>query len=101
MILHAVYFDPCDDPEELRSIMTGLADLVGQIDGFLEFSHGPNIDAEGKSSEASYGFVCTFATARALATYAQDARHRALGARLVAMCGGAEAIKVYDIDTID
>lgn len=78
-------------------VMKGLGALVGQIDGFTGFTHGPNIDLEGKSPEAAYGFICTFSDRDALLRYADDPRHRALGARLVALCGGAESIKVYDI----
>jgi len=56
--------------------MASLGNLVGAIDGFKAFHHGPNIDVEHKSPEA-----------------------QVLGSRLVALCGGSEQIKVYDIDT--
>ncbi len=103
MILHSVYLSlPIDaDPSELVSLTNALADLVGEIDGFTSFQHGPNIDVEQSSPEAQYGFICTFNDIDALKRYAIDPRHRALGARLVALCGGVEQIKVYDIDTGD
>lgn len=102
MILHAVYLSLAEsaDPHELADVMQSLAALVGQIDGFTAFHHGPNIDAEAKSPEAQYGFHATFSDRAALDRYAGDPRHRALGARLVVLCGGAERIKVYDIDTV-
>ena len=101
MIHHAVYFPIPEntDLHELAAVMQGLKNLVGQIDGFTGFQHGPNIDAEGKSPEAQYGFHGVYTDRTALDRYAADPRHKALGARLVALCGGAEAIKVYDIDT--
>ena len=99
MIHHAVYLslDTTYDQNELAELMAGLAALVGTIDGFTAFHHGRNIDLEGKSPEAAYGFTCTFTDADAAMRYASDPRHQALGARLVALCGGAERIKVYDI----
>ena len=100
MIQHVVMLRLVDDPgEELRSVMSGLAALVGRITGFTAFQHGPNLDAEGKSPDHAYGFICTFDNAAALADYADDPEHQALGKRLVALCGGGEGIMVYDIDT--
>lgn len=101
MILHCVYLETPEaaPTAALHDIMHGLSQLVGQIDGFTRFDHGPNIDLEGKSPEAPYGFICHFNDRTALARYAQDPRHRALGARLVGLCGGADRIKVYDIET--
>ncbi len=100
MIHHAVYFTPIDpiDEPELAAVMDGLAGLIGEIDGFTAFHHGTNIDLEGKSPEASYGFTCIFADKAAAIAYANDPRHQALGGRLVALCGGADRIKVFDID---
>ncbi|MCF2871829.1 Dabb family protein [Octadecabacter sp. G9-8] len=101
MIYHAVYLSLTEtaDRHELASVMSGLENLLGQIDGFVAFHHGPNIDAEGKSPEAHYGFHGLYDDRAALDLYAADPRHQALGARLVALCGGADGIKVYDIET--
>jgi hypothetical protein len=101
MILHTVLLPlpPDHDAGEATSVMQALAALVGRIDGFTAFAHGPNIDAEGRTPGHPYGFVCTFADRAALDRYAADPRHLALGARLVALCGGAEGILVSDIDT--
>lgn len=100
MIHHAVYLSLSGnaDPSELAEVMTSLAELVGQIEGFTAFNCGQNIDLEQKSPEAQYGFHATYTDRAALARYADDPRHQALGARLVALCGGADKIKVYDIE---
>ncbi len=99
MILHAVLcaLHPDHDVGELAAVMAGLAALP--LDGFTDFQHGPNIDAEGKSPGHPYGFICTFADRGALDRYATDPGHKALAARLVALCtGGGDGIVVYDID---
>lgn len=99
MIHHIVFLSltKAADRAQLADVMTALGGLVGQIDGFTGFTHGANIDVEGKSPEAPYGFVCIFADLAALHRYADDPRHQALGAQLVALCAGADGIKVYDI----
>lgn len=101
MILHAVYLSVPDDADrtELADIMAGLKNLVGKIDGFTAFYHGDNIDVENSSPEANYGFHGTYTDRVALASYANDPRHQALGGRLVALCGGTDGIKVYDVET--
>ena len=97
MIQHIVMLNLADDGD-LPSVMEGLGTLVGQIDGFMGFDHGPNIDVEGKSPDFPYGFVCQFRDRAALDEYAADPRHQAYGQRLVAMCrGGAEGIMVIDL----
>jgi len=104
MIQHCVFcrLSPAHDPAELAAVMAGLAALVGEIRGFTAFAHGPNIDMEAKSPGWPYGFVGTYASRAALATYAENPRHRALGARLVALCeGGGDGIVVYDIEAED
>jgi hypothetical protein len=101
MILHAVYLSLPDgsDRVELADIMAGLHNLIGKVDGFTAFHHGENIDVENSSPEANYGFLGSYTDRAALATYATDPRHQALGERLVALCGGTDGIKVYDIET--
>ncbi|MEL6609522.1 MAG: Dabb family protein [Pseudomonadota bacterium] len=100
MILHVVMLRLRADPDraELSDVMAGLAALVDRIPGFVGFEHGPNIDAEHKSPDFPYGFVCRFASADALAAYAANPTHQGLGARLVALCdGGGDGIMVYDL----
>ena len=98
MIQHIVMLAlPQDhDAAELQAVMDGLAAL--DLPGFMGFSHGPNIDLEDKTPNYPYGFICTFADRAALETYAADPGHRALGARLVALCGGGDGIMVMDLD---
>ena len=103
MILHAVYLSLTEtaDLTALTKVMQDLEELVDEIEGFTAFHHGPNVDLEGRSPESPYGFQATFTDRPALARYANDPRHQVLGARLVTLCGGPEAIKVYDIETKD
>lgn len=97
MIQHIVMLSlPADhDADELQAVMAGLAAL--DLPGFDGFQHGLNIDLETKTPNHPYGFICTFADQQALETYAADPAHQALGARLVALCGGAEGIMVMDL----
>ena len=100
MIQHMVFLSlqPDADQAELADVMSGLSELMQVFEGFLGFSHGPNRDFEGKSAEAPYGFICSFEDAEAVERYAVNPQHKALGARLVALCGGADRIKVYDLE---
>ncbi len=97
MIQHVVMLSLVEDHDEaeLQSVMTGLAEL--DLPGFEGFSHGRNIDLENKTPDHPYGFICTFKNQSALETYAADPDHQALGARLVALCGGGEGIMVMDL----
>ena len=97
MIRHIVMLRAAPE-DTLDALMGALAGLVGEIDGFTGFSHGRNIDAEGKSPDYRYGFVCEFEDEAALHRYACDGRHQTIGADLVALCeGGADGIMVYDL----
>lgn len=99
MIQHIVLLRlrPDHDAAELQAVMLGLGTL--HLPGFTDFTHGPNRDFEGKTANYPYGFIGTFKDADALATYAADPAHQALGARLVALCqGGADGILVADLD---
>lgn len=98
MIQHIVMLSLLDnhDPVELSDVMDGLAAL--DLPGFMSFDHGPNRDFEGKTPDHSYGFIGTFSDADALQTYAANPDHQALGGRLVALCGGGDAIMVIDLD---
>lgn len=98
MIQHIVMLGLLDgyDAGELDTVMRGLAAL--DLPGFIGFSHGANRDFEGKSPDYPYGFIGTFTDAAALKLYAADPDHQALGARLVSLCGGADAIMVIDLE---
>ena len=98
MIKHIVALSLVEnvDPSELADVMAGLAAL--NIEGFVDFEHGENLDFEKKSQAYPYCFICHFRDEVALARYANDPEHQKLGARLVAMCrGGADGIFVMDI----
>ena len=99
-LAHCVFIglDPGHDPAELSRVLDGLAALQPHIDGFLHFLGGPNVDLEQMSPEFDAGFVITFRDRAALARYAVDPRHKALGARLKGQCR-AGGIKVFDIET--
>lgn len=84
------------DPVELISVMSGLGAL--ELPGFAGFEHGPNRDLEQKTLDYPYGFICTFDNVAALEVYAADPGHQALGARLVALCGGGDGIMVMDLE---
>ena len=101
MIRHCVFLRLAAgaDDAALDAVMTGLAELVEELPGCSGFVAGPNRDFENKSPDHGYGFTLDAVDAEALAAYAKDDRHKALGARLVEMCeGGARGIMVYDID---
>ncbi len=103
MILHSVYLrlPQGADRTELQEVMAGLNQLCRDLPGCAGFQHGPNRDYEAKSPEYPYGFVAQFRDQEALALYAENPVHKALGARLVAMCeGGANGIVVYDLDAV-
>lgn len=103
MILHSVYLrlPQGTDATELSAVMGGLNQLCRELPGCAGFQHGPNRDFEAKSPDYPYGFVAQFRDRDALALYAEHPEHKALGARLVAMCdGGADGIVVYDLDTV-
>lgn len=98
MIQHIVMLALKDgyDAAELQAVMAGLGAL--DLPGFHGFSHGPNRDLEQKTPDYPYGFICTFADEASLRTYAADPVHQALGARLVALCGGVAGIIVIDLE---
>ena len=99
MIRHVVCLTPRGAAEAaaLPGVLAQIADLVGEIDGFVACLHGANLDVEGLSPGVTHLFTCDFADRAALDRYAADPRHRALGARLVEACG-ATGIMVYDMD---
>jgi hypothetical protein len=87
------------DAAALDRIMRGLGELVARLDGCSGFCAGPNRDFEGKTPDFPYGFTLDARDAAALAAYAVDPDHMALGAQLVALCiGGGDGIAVYDIE---
>ena len=101
MLLHCVFcaIRPDADPMEVQAVMDDLGALRGEVDGMLDFRHGPNRDYERKSPRHGHGFVITFRNRDAHLAYDAHPRHRDAGSRLVALCeGGHEGIVVYDIE---
>ena len=101
MIRHIVMLNLREDArhDDLMDVMTGLGELSQSLSGFASFEHGPNRDFETKSDCYPYGFMCTFDNEAALKAYAANESHKALGARLVAMCeGGGDGIFVVDLE---
>ena len=101
MIRHCVMLRLRTDADTvaLDRIMLQLAKLVDQLEGCSGFWAGPNRDFESKTPGYLYGFTLDAYDARALAAYAVNPDHQALGAQLVELCeGGADGIRVYDIE---
>ncbi|WP_375255693.1 Dabb family protein [Yoonia sp.] len=101
MIRHIVLLDLPDghNAAELAAIMQGLAELQDNLEGFMGFAHGPNRDIEAMSANCVYAFTCDFVDEATSRIYLDNAQHKTLGARLVALCrGGAKGICVVDMD---
>jgi len=85
-------------PAELSRIFEGLAALTSDLSGASDFVGGQNIDVENKTPDFPAGFTIDFTDRAALMAYANSPDHRALGARLVALCdGGGDGISVFDL----
>ena len=101
MIRHCVFLrlEAGSDREELAEVIEGLRSLVAGLNGCANFAAGPNRDFENKSPDHPYGFTFDARDTDTLAAYAAHPTHKALGARLVALCaGGADGIMVYDLE---
>lgn len=101
MIKHCVFVKFRDEfgGAARADIFARLAGLVGDIEGMVDFCHGPNRDFEGRSVGFTDGFVASFASRGALALYADYPAHLALGSELVSMLqGGVEGLMVFDIE---
>ena len=102
MLLHCVFcaIRADADPAEWSSVMGELAALQPEVEGMLDFRAGVNRDYEGKSPRHAQGFVIAFRDRAAHLAYDAHPRHKAAGARLVALCeGGYDGIVVYDLET--
>lgn len=100
MIRHCVFLGLVEDFDEaeLEEVIVGLADLVSRMPGAGAMVAGPNRDFEDKTGAYPFGFTMDFDSPDALAAYAENPDHKALGARLVALCGGADRIAVFDLE---
>ena len=101
MIRHCVFFKfrTGVSADERAEIYAGLNALVGQIDGLLSATFGPNISPEGLGQGFNDGFIMDFADAAARDRYLPYPAHQAAGAKLVAALeGGVEGLIVFDIE---
>ena len=104
MIRHVVLFKFRSgvSADERAEIYAGLDALVGQIDGLLSATFGPNISPEGLGQGFNDGFIMDFADAAARDRYLPHPAHQAAGARLVAALeGGTDGLIVFDMKVGD
>ena len=100
MIRHCVFVKFRSDvsAEERAAIYAGLNALVGQIDGLLSATFGPNISPEGLGHGFNDGFTMDLADEAARDRYLVDPAHKAAGAKLfAALEGGSDGLIVFDI----
>ncbi len=102
MIKHLVFvkYAPSVGSETKTAILTDLESLRTEIDGILDFGHGPNLSPE---EPVVHGFKDMFwFDFKDIATrdaYLENETHKAIGARIGAAAdGGAAGIFVCDIE---
>ena len=101
MIRHVVLtkFRPDVAEEAIADIYDGLAALVDELVGAAGFVGGRSVSPEQIERGYLHGFSIDFDSLEALAVYAEDPRHQALGGQLVANAiGGVDGLLVVDID---
>jgi hypothetical protein len=101
MIRHCVFFKFRGgvSADERAEIYAGLNALVGQIDGLLSATFGPNISPEGLGQGFDNGFIMDLADEAARDRYLVDPAHQAAGAKLVAALeGGTDGLIVFDLE---
>lgn len=102
MIRHFVLLRFLDsvDAETKASIYKDLSDLRDRLPGIVGFHAGPNVSVETDLIRGNAdAFWVDFADSAARDAYLVDARHREIGARIVAnTVGGADGVTVVDIE---
>lgn len=99
MLYHMVMLEPSGAMDDIMDAMAILESLKGNLDGLVDFRHGPNRDFEQKSERYPYGFLCMFADKAALDAYASNPDHQRAGGLLVGACkNGADGIFVVDLE---
>lgn len=104
MIRHCVFFKFRSgvSADERAEIYAGLDALVGQIDGLLSATFGPNVSPEGLAQGFNDGFIMDFADEAARDRYLPHPAHKAAGSKLVAALeGGRDGLIVFDIEVPD
>ncbi len=102
MLKHCVFLNFRTEVSESEQfdIFEGLSMLKDQIEGWVEFEYGNNLDFEHKSADYNSGFIASFENRQALLEYNEHPEHALLGSKLVSMCkGGHQGIIVFDIET--
>jgi hypothetical protein len=100
MIKHIVLIRARPDvaAAELHSIFTELAALRGRLPGLRSVTFGRSDSPEKIERGYTHGLMVDFDDWAALKAYADDAAHKAAGARLVAATqGGIDGLLVMDI----
>ena len=101
MIRHIVLVNFRDDISDAHKdeIYGDLRALVGQIDGLLNASFGPNVSPEGLSKGYRDGFTMDLRDADARDRYLAHPAHQAAGAKLVAATqGGPDGVLPFDLE---
>lgn len=104
MIRHCVFvkFRSGVSADERADIYAALNALVGQIDGLLSATFGPNVSPEGLGQGFNDGFIMDLIDEAARDRYLVDPAHQAAGARLVtALEGGTDGLIVFDMKVGD
>ena len=99
MIRHIVLlrFLPATPADTRAALMTELAALKDRLPGIRRFETLRNVAVEPPVMHGFLdGFVIDLADAAARDAYLADPEHRAIGARLVAACGGPDGLVVFD-----
>lgn len=98
MIRHFVHLRPCDGAD-LGPALQALAAFNGTMPGILAFETRDNVSPEIDVVRGfSQVFWFDFEDAAARDAYLVDPDHQAIGAQLVALCGGVNGIFVCDIE---
>lgn len=101
MIRHIVLtkFNAVTDEATITSIYNGLAALTDKLDGASGFTGGRSQSPEQIERGYMHGFVIDFTDWDALASYADNPEHKALGKQLVDNAeGGIDGILVVDLE---
>ncbi|MEM7256105.1 MAG: Dabb family protein [Pseudomonadota bacterium] len=101
MIRHIVLtkLKPDVSEDQIRIIYDGLSALCEQLPGAQNFTGGRSHSPERIELGYMHGFVIDFDSWDALAQYAENEAHKALGAQLVDHAiGGIDGILVLDLD---
>lgn len=101
MIRHIVLvkFKPDTSENQIAGLLDGLSSLTQDLPGATGFAGGKSTSPENLERGYHHGFVIDFDSWADLAAYADDPRHKALGAEIVEHAiGGLDGVLVLDIE---